>query len=142
VSETTCDYVLLNIFRAKYPLAIVNAIEKAHSDVSKMVGYDIWCSFKKTLKTAKIPVKGDGTTLAMHGYCHNRLCQIENHPLYKKGLGIADMEQCERSYSGSNEVAVLTRHASAFHRHQSIDMYMQQANKEKMENLGTRKLMT
>jgi hypothetical protein len=126
--------------RAKYPLAIVNAIEEAYPDVPKMVGYDIWCSFHKTLKKAGIMVNGDGTTLAMHGYCHNRMCQIEYHPLYKKGLGIADMEQCERSYSGSNEVAVLTRHASTFHRHQFIDMHVKQANKEKLENLGMQKL--
>ena len=52
------------------------------------------------------------------------------------GFGLEDLETCERVFAGSNAVARLTRHATAFHRRQFIDMYFRQWDAEKYENLG------
>jgi hypothetical protein len=126
------------IISAKYPIAITNAVESEFADVSKAEGYDIWCAFVKTLAKAGIVINGEGTTLAMHGYGHNRLCQLEYHPIYNTSLGLADFEQCERFFSGFNSLASVIRHASKFHRHQWIHMYVQQHNADKTEKLGKR----
>ena len=48
----------------------------------------------------------------------------------------SDLETCENVFVGSNAVACLTRHVMAFHRQQFIDMYFQQWDAEKYENLG------
>jgi len=62
---------------------------------------------------------------AFHGHAHNRLCQLSNHILMSRGFGLEDLETCERVFAGSNAVARLTRHVTAFHRQQFIDMYFQ-----------------
>lgn len=72
----------------------------------------------------------------MHGWAHNRKCQCEYHPLYTKGAGLTDFEMCERFFAASNLVAVLTRHATEFHRLQYLDMHYSQSDREKYENLG------
>ena len=42
----------------------------------------------------------------------------------------------ERVFSSSNAVAAVTRYASAFHRHVFIDMFFQQWDDDKYQNLG------
>src|ERR1700753_76005 len=94
------------------------------------MGYDIGCAFSKTLEKSSVGAKFDGrcTMNAMHGWSHIRPCQCKNHPLYLNEVGLSDMEDCERSFSQSNAVALLTRHASKFHRLQFIDMHFGHAN--------------
>ena len=72
-----------------------------------------------------------------HGHAHNRICQLHHHILMSSGFGLEDLETCERIFAGSNAVARLTRHATPFHRRQFIDMYFQQWDAEKYENLGS-----
>ena len=43
----------------------------------------------------------------------------------------------ERIYSSSNQVAGVTRYASAYHRHVFIDMFFQQWDADKYQNLAT-----
>ena len=100
------------------------------------MGYDIGCAFSKTLSNAKQSYTGEFTIPAMHGYCHNRLCQLSFQTIYKPGTGLSDFEQCEQFFLASNLMAALTRHATAFHRHQFIEMHMEQNDREKQENLG------
>lgn len=73
---------------------------------------------------------------AMHGWSHIRPCQCENHPLYLSDVGLSDLEDCERSFSRSNQVAPLTRHASKFHRHQFIDLHFQYMDWQRYQALG------
>jgi len=101
-----------------------------------MVGYDIWCAFKQTINKAKLQFTGEGNTCGMHGWSHNRRCQTANHPLYSDGAGLSDFEQCERWFSQSNLVAVLSRHATRFHRHQWIDLFCRQSDRERIEAIG------
>lgn len=91
-------------------------------------GYDIGCGFEKTL--AKSPLgekarKKNHTCLvgAFHGHAHNRLCQSRFLATYVEGLGLEDLEGCERFFAKSNALAAGTRHASTFHRRQAISEY-------------------
>jgi hypothetical protein len=43
----------------------------------------------------------------------------------------------ERIYSSSNQVAGVTRYASAYHRHVFIDMFFQQWDEDKYRNLSS-----
>ncbi|KAG1719913.1 hypothetical protein EDB19DRAFT_1898598 [Suillus lakei] len=58
---------------------------------------------------------------AFHGHAHNRKCQLNWHPMFITGTGHTEGEGCEHIFSSSNELAWSTRHASAFHQHQSIE---------------------
>ena len=73
---------------------------------------------------------------AFHGYAHNRLCQLNWHPLYVDGSGLEDFEANERVYSESNRIASITRHATKFHRRQKILMHFDRWNADKYEALS------
>ncbi|KAI6141183.1 hypothetical protein BKA82DRAFT_4362281 [Pisolithus tinctorius] len=62
---------------------------------------------------------------AFHGHAHNRLCQLDNLTTYVEGLGLEDLEGCERAFSKSNALAPSTRYASIFHRRQAIACYFE-----------------
>ncbi|KZV79460.1 hypothetical protein EXIGLDRAFT_735062, partial [Exidia glandulosa HHB12029] len=74
---------------------------------------------------------------AFHGYGHNRLCQLGEHPLYIDGFGLEDLETCERVFSSSNHVASLVRHASHFHYSQFLDLFFQSWDEDKYAALST-----
>jgi Kyakuja-Dileera-Zisupton transposase len=57
--------------------------------------------------------------------CHNRLCQLWHLATYVKGLGLEDLEGCERAFSKSNALAASLRYASIFHRKQAISTYFE-----------------
>lgn len=125
------------LYRSKYPLAVLSKIQEAFPG-KKLVGYDIGCSFKKTAANSSFgdSLKADFIIPAMHGYAHNRACQLSHHPIYYDGAGLEDFEGCERVFSASNECARTTRHATPFHRHQAIDLHFQQWDSDKYESLG------
>ena len=111
----------------KYPLSIVNKLLDVYGgDVC--VGYDIACSFMKTLKSSSLGPKAVDTRLrcvvpAFHGYAHSRSCQVEWHPLHVGGTGKEDFEGSERAFSASNSLAIGTRLSSRFHRAQAIQQH-------------------
>jgi hypothetical protein len=93
------------------------------------VGYDIGCRFKTTISKSPLGSRAEElqyTSLvgAFHGHAHNRLCQLSNLATYVDGLGLEDLEGCERFFSKSNALASSTRYASIFHRRQRISEYM------------------
>ncbi|KAJ6605926.1 hypothetical protein B0H10DRAFT_2310689 [Mycena sp. CBHHK59/15] len=113
---------------AKYPLAMVEALLNA---LGKGLGggYDIGCKFKSTLGRSPLGAlsraKGYQSLVgAFHGHAHNRLCQLKFLATYMVGLGIEDLEGCERFFSKSNALASSTRYASVFHRKQDIVGFM------------------
>ncbi|KIJ52904.1 hypothetical protein M422DRAFT_155675, partial [Sphaerobolus stellatus SS14] len=124
----------------KYPLAtcayLLSLLPK-----SPGLGYDIACSFGRTLARSSLSPKAKERKIklvvpAFHGYAHNHPCQLSYHIQMTEGFGLEDAETCERVFSGSNKVARLTRHCTPFHRHQFIDMYFQQWDFAKYESLG------
>ncbi|KAG8917673.1 hypothetical protein FRC02_002971 [Tulasnella sp. 418] len=123
---------------AKYPLAILAHLDQLLPG-RKLVGYDIGCATSKTLSRSKL---GDRAQVrfvipSMHGYAHNRPCQLSFHPKYIKGTGIEDFEGCERIFSASNACAAVTRYSSPFHRHQRIDLHFRQWDADKLLSMGT-----
>lgn len=52
-------------------------------------------------------------------------------------MGLEDLEGMERIFSGSNQLASVVRYASAYRRRQFIDLYLQQWDADKYENLAT-----
>jgi hypothetical protein len=73
---------------------------------------------------------------AFHGWAHNRLCQLKYHPLYRKGLGLEDLETLERIFSSSNTIARTIRHATRFHWLQAMDLHYRQWDDEKYQALS------
>jgi hypothetical protein len=91
-------------------------------------GYDIGCKFKSTVE--KSPLGSLARSLnytslvgSFHGHAHRRLCQLIHLATYVQGLGLEDLEGCERAFSKSNALAAAIRHASVFHRKQAIVTY-------------------
>ncbi|KAG2153956.1 hypothetical protein DEU56DRAFT_726160 [Suillus clintonianus] len=110
---------------AKYPLAI---IEKLLAVYGKNGGcaYDIGCAFSKTLTNSSLGTQARELDFrlmvgAFHGHAHNRKCQLDWHPMYIPGIGHTEGEGCEHVFSSSNELARSTRHATPFHRRQTIE---------------------
>ncbi|KAI6125002.1 hypothetical protein EDD16DRAFT_1763245, partial [Pisolithus croceorrhizus] len=115
--------------RAKYPLAVVSKLMAAFGD-GLGGGYDIGCQFQTTLATSTLgPQVRDlnHTCLvgAFHGHAHRCLCQLSHLTLYVEGLGLEDLETCERTFSKSNALASTLRYATAFHRQQAINAYFE-----------------
>ncbi|KAG1831132.1 hypothetical protein EV424DRAFT_1525877 [Suillus variegatus] len=131
---------------AKYPLAVVAKLLDVFGG-NLGGGYDIGCQFKTTLNNSTLgPLARslNHTCLvgAFHGHAHRRLCQLVSLTTYIKGLGIEDLETCERTFSKSNSLALSLRYASVFHRQQSIDSYFEHNdNFEVYANLLLPKLM-
>ncbi|KAK7435150.1 hypothetical protein VKT23_019842 [Stygiomarasmius scandens] len=126
---------------AKYPLALVAKALEVFGE-NWVIGYDIGCRFASTIKSTSLGQrfqdKGCRTCVnAFHGYTHNILCQQQNHPLNITGMGLEDLETLERIFSASNQLASLTRYMSAYRRRVFIDLYFQQWDVEKYNNLAT-----
>lgn len=51
-------------------------------------------------------------------------------------MGLEDLETLERVFSSSNQLAPITRYASAYHRRLFIDMFFKQWDSDKYQNLG------
>ncbi|KAJ7605703.1 hypothetical protein DFH06DRAFT_921037, partial [Mycena polygramma] len=113
---------------AKYGLAVTDALLDAFGpDLG--LGYDIGCGFGTTIGNSPLGPKAKRLNLktlvgAFHGHAHNRLCQLKYLVTYLKGLGLEDLEGCERFFSKSNALSRSVRYASVFHRRQSIATYL------------------
>jgi hypothetical protein len=114
--------------RAKYPLAIVETLLDAFgSNIGG--GYDIGCKFGITLARSELGPRAQelhyqALVGSFHGHAHNRLCQLTNLATYVPGMGVEDLEGCERFFSKSNALASSLRYASIFHRQQKIVEYI------------------
>ncbi|KAG2028904.1 hypothetical protein BDR03DRAFT_929693 [Suillus americanus] len=125
---------------AKYGLATVNRLLDV-CGADQAIGHDIACSSRKTIATSSIGVKAAGLNLqvvvnAFHGFSHDRRCQLQNHPLYLNGLGLEDLETCERIFASSNSAAILIRHASYFHWMQFLDLHFDQWDMDRYSDLA------
>lgn len=106
-------------------------------------GYDIGCKFRTTLDLSELgPLARqlDYKLLvgSFHGHAHNRLCQLTHLATYVKGMGLEDLEGCERFFSKSNALASSLRYASVFHRQQKIVEFMKHTDAfETSQNLST-----
>ncbi|KIK15125.1 hypothetical protein PISMIDRAFT_16727 [Pisolithus microcarpus 441] len=104
--------------QSKYALAVTSKLlDMFGSDLGG--GYDIGCQFKSTLASSTLGKRARSLNYmslvnAFHGHAHNRLCQLDNLTTYVEGLGLEDLEGCERAFSKSNALAPSTRYALIF----------------------------
>ncbi|KAG6372115.1 hypothetical protein JVT61DRAFT_8829 [Boletus reticuloceps] len=124
---------------AKYPLTIMSRLLSVYGP-NGACAYDIGCAFASTINNSSLAAKVQELNLrfmvgAFHGHAHNRLCQLNWHPMYIEGTGNTEGEGCEHVFSASNELARGTRHASRFHRHQAIEQHFAFWNADKYEAL-------
>ncbi|KAJ6503627.1 hypothetical protein C8R45DRAFT_1051105 [Mycena sanguinolenta] len=117
---------------AKYPLALVNSLLDAFG-LKIGDGYDIGCYFEATIDKSDLGDKARANHFrslvgSFHGHAHNRLCQLSFLATYVQGIGLKDLEGCERFFSKSNALAKSVRYASKFHRRQEITTFMKQTD--------------
>ncbi|KAF8152715.1 hypothetical protein K438DRAFT_1778454 [Mycena galopus ATCC 62051] len=115
---------------AKYPLALCEVFLDAFG-LKIGNGYDIGCHFGTTLNNSELGDKARRNKFrslvgSFHGHAHNRLCQLSFLATYVDGMGLEDLEGCERYFSRSNGLAKSVRYASKFHRRQDITTFMKQ----------------
>ncbi|KIN95222.1 hypothetical protein M404DRAFT_34342 [Pisolithus tinctorius Marx 270] len=104
---------------AKYPIAIVSRLMKVFgADLEG--GYDIGCQFSTTLAKSVI-----GKDIEQNQHT----CLV---PAFH-GLGLEDLETCERTFSKSNALASSLCYASAFHHQQAINAYFSHNDVYEME---------
>lgn len=118
--------VLMYSSRAKYPLAIVEALLDAFGP-NIGGGYDIGCKFGMTLARSELGPRArelhyQALVGSFHGHAHNRLCQLRNLATYVPGMGVEDLECCKRFFS--NALASSLWYTSIFHRQQKIVKYI------------------
>ena len=144
VGFTLFFFICLTAFlicRAKYPLAITARALRTLGPCL-LQGYNIGCVFQKTIASSSLGVEFAESQScccvnAFHGYSHNFACQTKNHPNAIEGIGLEDLETMERIFSSSNQVAAVTRYSSAYHRRVFIDMFFQQWDSDKYQNLAS-----
>ncbi|KAG1864923.1 hypothetical protein DFJ58DRAFT_714764 [Suillus subalutaceus] len=112
---------------AKYPLAVVSKLMDVFG-TNLGGGYDIGCQFKTTLDQSSLgplarSLQHTCLVSAFYGHAHRCLCQLFSLTTYIKGLGLEDLETCERTFSKSNSLASTLCYASVFHWQQAIDSY-------------------
>lgn len=132
----------LTILRAKYPLAVVKELLDAFG-MDLGAGYDVGCHFQATVANSDLGDAARAKNLkclvgSFHGHAHNRLCQLGFLATYVEGMGLEDLEGCERYFSRSNGLAKSCRYASRFHRQQEITTYVKHFDSfETYANLST-----
>lgn len=89
------------------------------------------CHFETTVQQSELGDRArangfKGLVGSFHGHAHNRLCQLSFLATYVEGMGLEDLEGCERFFARSNGLAKSCRYANRFHRQQEISTYVKQ----------------
>ena len=105
------------------------------------LAYDVGCAFATIVYNSSLGPLARELNLRMmvgsfHGHAHNCKCQLSWHPLHIVGAGNSEGEGCEHIFSSSNDQARLTRHATRFHRHQSLEEHFTFWDQDKYVALG------
>ncbi|KAF6745727.1 hypothetical protein DFP72DRAFT_1090863, partial [Ephemerocybe angulata] len=125
--------------QSKYPLATVNTLlETFGSQIG--CGYDIGCKFSSTI--ARSPLAASAQKLqftslvgAFHGHAHNRLCQLSNLAAYVPGLGLEDLEGCERMFSKQQKIDQFFKHTDEYETMSNLSKFIVDNYKQGLEIL-------
>ncbi|KAI6167783.1 hypothetical protein EDD17DRAFT_1773325 [Pisolithus thermaeus] len=124
----------------KYGLVVVSWLLNVCGE-DQAVGHDVGCASKKMIASSSLRNEVQEKQLKVvvntfHGFAHNCLCQLENHPLYQVGFSNKDLETCECIFSSSNNMAPLIHHTSEFHWKQFLDLHFSQWDSDKYLELS------
>ncbi|KAG1737376.1 hypothetical protein EDB19DRAFT_1895844 [Suillus lakei] len=126
---------------AKYPLTIIDYIlDNFGEDVG--LGYNVSCTFGEIVHNSLLlQKKARDLQLqicvnSFHGYAHNRLCQVQHHPLYLTGFGLEDLEMMEQVFSSTNVSACIIQYATWYHWKQALNMQFSQWDAKKYQELS------
>ncbi|KAI6006783.1 hypothetical protein EDD15DRAFT_2383819 [Pisolithus albus] len=100
--------------QAKYPVAVVSKLLDVFGS-NLAGGYDIGCKFQTTLNRS---------TVGPRAQALNYTSLLRFLARYVNGLGLEDLEGCERTFSKTNGLASAVHYASTFHRCQAIGGYI------------------
>ncbi|KAJ7732874.1 hypothetical protein B0H16DRAFT_1665142 [Mycena metata] len=116
--------------RHGFVLLLVDMIRSGEFSYGKNQGgqYDIACHFEATIRNSKLSDRAKENALKMligafHGHAHNRLCQLSFLATYMEGLGLEDLEGCERFFSHSNDLAKCQEITQFIKHHDSFETY-------------------
>ncbi|KAG6898732.1 hypothetical protein C0993_004792 [Termitomyces sp. T159_Od127] len=132
--EKSLVFDMLSGELAKYPLAVVNELLNVFG-THIGGGYDIGCKFGTMIANSPLgpcacQLEYKSLVGSFHRHAHNRRCQLSFLTKYVEGLGLEDLEGCERFFSKSNTLALSVQYASIFHRKQSIQEYAKHMDKQ------------
>ncbi|KAJ7878793.1 hypothetical protein B0H14DRAFT_3435392 [Mycena olivaceomarginata] len=120
---------------AKYPLAVVEELLDAFG-MKLGAGYDVGCHFEATVANSSLADEAREKKLkclvgSFHGHAHNRLCQLRFLATYMEGMGLEDLEGCERFFSRSNglakvvsEIATYAKHFDSFETYANLSKFL------------------
>ncbi|KAI5992334.1 hypothetical protein EDC04DRAFT_2587023 [Pisolithus marmoratus] len=96
----------------KYGLVAVNQLLNVCGQ-GQAVGHDIGCASKKTISASSLGAKAQEKQLKVvvntfHGFAHNCMCQLQNHPLYQLGFGNKAL-QAFHNFSSQNMLKILKK---------------------------------
>ncbi|KAJ7768412.1 hypothetical protein B0H16DRAFT_1307963 [Mycena metata] len=113
---------------AKYGFVVVNHLIKVIGELGD--GYDIGCEFGKMINKHPVlgPLARANKFRSLVGAFHGHLCQLCNLATYVRGVSLEDLEYCKTFFSKSNVLAASTRHATHFHRQQTIVNYLEHSD--------------
>jgi hypothetical protein len=106
-----------------------------------ILGPRIGCAFLRMVENSSLSEKVKNAFFQLmvgtfHGHAHNRMCQLNWHPLFINGTGHTEGEGCKHVFSSSNDLVRGTRHATRFHRHQVIEEHFNFWDQDKYANLS------
>ncbi|KIK80156.1 hypothetical protein PAXRUDRAFT_159404, partial [Paxillus rubicundulus Ve08.2h10] len=124
----------------KYGLMAINQILNICGN-DQVIGHDIGCASCKTLAASSLGMKTKEEKLRVvvnmfHGFAHNHLCQLQNHPLYLTGFGNEDLKTCKQIFLSSNSTASLICHGLLFHWKQFLDLHFDQWDRNRYLELS------
>ncbi|EJT96659.1 hypothetical protein DACRYDRAFT_102753 [Dacryopinax primogenitus] len=125
---------------SRYSLTVLDKCIKTFG-VGLAFGYDIGCTHSVTIQQSPLGAQAAAASLrffvgAFHGYAHNRRCQLAFHPCLLATAGLEDFETCEWVFAKQNLTAQqnltahLFRHASRYHRHQTMHLFYQRWDRD------------
>ncbi|KAJ7720635.1 hypothetical protein B0H16DRAFT_1666433 [Mycena metata] len=135
---------------AKYSLVLIDEFLNTYGK-NQGGQYNIACHFEATIRNSKLSDRAMENALKMlvgafHGHAHNRLCQLSFLATYIEGLGLEDLEGCERFFSKSNDLAKcditqFIKHHNSFETYANLSKFLCNNYEQVLDILRTESIL-
>ncbi|KAJ7179809.1 hypothetical protein C8R43DRAFT_1117160 [Mycena crocata] len=111
----------------KYPLAVVEELLSVFG-MNLSAGYNVGCHFGTTVANSELGEEAREKNLcclvgSFHGHAHNRLCQLSFLATYVEGMGLEDLEGCER-FHRQQEITMYVKHFDSFETYPNLSKFL------------------